>query len=191
MILNWFLFSWRVNLAAKLILKKYTKSLTFVEDINTTAISGSVLIKDNVDLLNTFPISGHETITLEFRTPGIGSDFIKILFSVVEVTDKVRAANERGEVYRVRFVSTTLPKDKSTKISKSFKGKISDMAKKIYGEYIGGSLSTQPTKNEHKFVIPRWSPFKALEYKHSERFQKKRVTKRTICFLKQWTVIGL
>ncbi len=85
----------------KVDLKKIYQSLTFVEDINTTAISGSVLIKDNVDLLNTFPISGHETITLEFRTPGIGSDFIKILFSVVEVTDKVRAANERGEVYRV------------------------------------------------------------------------------------------
>lgn len=148
----------------KVDLKKIYQNLTFVEDINTTAISGSVLIKDGMDLLNTFPISGHETITLEFRTPGIGSDFIKVLFSVVEVTDRVRSSNERGEVYRIRFVSSTLPKDKSSKISKSFKGKISDIAKNIYSEYIGGSLSAQASKNEHRFVIPRWSPFRTLEW---------------------------
>ena len=129
-----------------------------------SAISGSVLIKDGNDLLNTFPISGHETITLEFRTPGIGSDFIRLKFVVAEVADRVRAPNERGEVYRIRFVSHTVHPNKSTKISKSFKGKISDMAKTIYSDYIGGNLNALPTKNEHRFVIPRWSPFKALEW---------------------------
>ena len=148
----------------KVDLKTLYQNLTFVEDIDTTSISGSVLIKDGVDLLNTFPISGHESLTLEFRTPGIGSDFIKIKFTVVEVTDRVRSPNERGEVYRIRFVSSKVPISKSTKISKSFKGKISDIAKNIYSEYLGGELDAQATKNEHRFVIPRWSPFKALEW---------------------------
>ena len=148
----------------KVDLKNIYQNLSFVEDIDSSAISGSVLIKDGVDLLNTFPISGHESITLEFRTPGIDSDFIKLKFKVVEVTDRVRSPNERGEVYRLRFVSPSAVKNKSTKISKSFKGKISDIAKTIYNEYIGGSLDTQATKNEQKFVIPRWSPFKAIEW---------------------------
>ena len=130
----------------KVDLKNIYQNLTFVEDINTSAISGSVLIKDNNDLLNTFPISGHETITLEFRTPGIGSDFIRFKFSVAEVTDRVRAPNERGEVYRVRFVSSTVYPNKSTKISKSFKGKISDMVKTIYNDYIGGNIEVSPKK---------------------------------------------
>ncbi len=158
----------------KVDLKKIYQNITFVEDIDTSAISGSVLIKDNNDLLNTFPISGHEKLTLEFRTPGIGSDFIRMNFSVAEVTDRVRAPNERGEVYRVRFVSSTVPKNKSTKISKSFKGKISDIAKNIYKDYIGGDLDSFPTKNEHRFVIPRWSPFKALEWLSLRAIPEKR-----------------
>jgi len=148
----------------KVDLKPLYQNFTFVEDIDTTAISGSVLIKDGVDLLNTFPISGHESLHVEFRTPGIDSDPIKLKFYVAEVTDRVRSSNERGEVYRLRFVSPTVPISKSKRISKSVKGKISDIAKNIYSEYIGGDLEAQSTKNEQKFVIPRWTPLKTLEW---------------------------
>ena len=128
------------------------------------AMSGSVLIKDAVNLLSTFPISGYEKLHIQFRTPGIGSDYIRKVFDVVEVTDKVKAANDRAEVYRVKFVSPAATINKGTKISKSFTGKISEIAKEIYSDFIGGELETQDTANEQRYVIPRWSPFKTIEW---------------------------
>ena len=91
----------------KVDLKPLFQNISFVEDITKSAMSGSVIIKDAVNLLNTFPISGYEKIHIEFRTPGIGADYTKKVFDVVEVEDKVRGANDRSEIYRIRFVSTT------------------------------------------------------------------------------------
>ena len=148
----------------KVDLKPLYQTISFVEDMSKVALSGSVLIKDAVNLFDSFPISGYEKIHITFRTPGIESDFIKKSFDVTEITDRVKAANERAEVYRIKFVSPAVLANKSKKISKSFTGKISDIAKKIYSEYIGGELSAQETKNEQRYVVPRWSPFKAIEW---------------------------
>jgi hypothetical protein len=135
-----------------------------VEDIFTCAITGSVLIKDAVNLFSTFPINGYEKLTVVFKTPGINSKDIKKTFDVVEITDKVSAPNERSEVYRINFISSAAFNDKVKKISKSYKGKISDIAKKVYSEYIGGELNVSETLGEQKYVIPRWSPFKILTW---------------------------
>lgn len=145
-------------------LKPLYQNLTFVEDIYACAITGSIIIKDAVNLLNTFRVSGYEKLTVVFRTPGINQDYIKKVFDIVEISDLVKADNDRVQVYRLNFVSNAATKDKTTKISKSVKGKVSDIAKKIYSEFIGGDLTTEDTLQEQKYVIPRWSPFKTLEW---------------------------
>ena len=149
-------------------LKPLFVTFSFVEDIFSCAISGSVLIKDAVNLFSAFPINGYETIEVSFKTPGIDSEEITKTFDVVEITEKVRAPNERAEVYRINFVSQTATKDKLTTISKSYKGKISDIVEKIYSEYLAGPSNTlkkpQETLEEKKYVIPRWSPFRALTW---------------------------
>lgn len=158
----------------KVDLKPLYQNFTFVEDMFLCAISGSVIIKDAVNLFNTFPILGYEKLTVVFKTPGIGSKDIKKTFDVVEITDQVKSATERSQVYRINFISSAATKDKTIKISKSFKGKISDIAKKIYKDYIGGDLDAQDTLGENKYVIPRWSPFKALTWLSSRSIPAKR-----------------
>lgn len=145
-------------------LKNVFQHFSFVEDITTQAMMGTLFVKDNIDLLNTFPISGHETLHVKFRTPGINSDFIEVKFRVIEVSDRVKSPNERGEVYKIKFVSNTAIENQTKKISKSFKGKVSSIARKIYNEFIGGSLNAQETQGETKCVIPMWQPFRALEW---------------------------
>ena len=145
-------------------LKNVFQHFSFVEDITTQAMMGTLFVKDNLDLLNTFPISGHETLYVKFRTPGINSDFIEVKFRVIEVSDRVRSPNERGEVYKIKFVSNTAIENQTKKISKAYSGKVSSIARKIYEEYIGGSLNAQETQEETKFVIPLWQPFRALEW---------------------------
>lgn len=148
----------------KVDLKPLYQNLTFVEDIYACAITGSIIIKDAVNLFNTFRISGYEKLTVVFRTPGIDQDYITKVFDIVEISDLVKGFNDRAQVYRLNFVSNSATKDKTTKISKSVKGKVSDIAKKIYSEFIGGDLTTENTLEEQKYVIPRWSPFKTLEW---------------------------
>ncbi len=145
-------------------LRNIFQHFSFVEDISTQAMMGTIIVKDNLDLLNTFPISGHEALNVRFRTPGINSDFIDVKFRVIEVSDRVKAPNERGEVYKIKFVSSTAIENQTKRISKSFKGKISNIAKRIYSDYIGGSLDAQETQGEGKYVIPMWNPFRALEW---------------------------
>lgn len=145
-------------------LKNVYQHFSFVEDIHAQALMGSMFIKDNLDLLNTFPISGHETLFVKFRTPGINSEFLDLKFRVIEVSDRVKAPNERGEIYKIKFVSSTALENKTKKISKSYSGKISNIAKEIYNKYIGGTLKAQETQGDFKCVIPMWEPFQALEW---------------------------
>ena len=155
-------------------LRPMYENVSFSENIHATSIIGNVLIKDTVDLLNTFPITGHEKLKIVFRTPGIGSELVEMNFRVVEVTDRVRSSNERSEVYRLKILSDVGFVDKSLKLSKSVKGKISDIASSVYSESFGKELDTQETLNEQKYVIPRWSPFKFLEWLSSRAIPAKK-----------------
>lgn len=145
-------------------LKPLFVNMTFVEDLFMSSISGSLFIKDAVNLLNTFPITGHEIITIEFRTPGIDGDFKNFRFRVVGVSDRVRSDNERVDVYKIKFVSEKAVINMSQKISKSFTGKISDIASDVYKTYFNDDLDALETKNEYKFVFPTWNPYQCLEW---------------------------
>lgn len=147
-------------------IKKVWLNITFVEDIFQCAMSGSVLIKDAANILSNLSLNDYWTLTIQYRTPGIiNSKPVTKNFYIVELTDRVRGQNERAEVYRLNFVSTYALKNKTTSISKSFSGKISNMVKTICNDYLGSSnLEIQETKDEHKFVIPRWSPFRTIEW---------------------------
>ena len=139
-------------------------SVSFVEDMNVSAMSGQILLKDSVDLLNSFPISGHEKIYIEYRTPGIDADYVSKTFRVVEVSDRVRSKDDRNEVYKIKFVSEKAYVNPAIKISTSVKGKISDIASSIYKEFLGGELNAQTTSGEYKFILPYWAPFKTMEW---------------------------
>ena len=59
----------------KVDIKPLFQNISFVEDMSKCAMSGSVLIKDAVNLLPTFPISGYEKIHIQFRTPSSDRDW--------------------------------------------------------------------------------------------------------------------
>jgi hypothetical protein len=145
-------------------LKSIFVNMSFVEDISMSAISGSVFLKDAVNLLNSFPITGHEFIVMEYRTPGIDAEYTKVRFKVVGVSDRVRSDNERVDVYKVKFISEKAAINMSQKVSRSFKGKISDIAKDLYKNYFKDELDTLETKSDFKFIFPRWTPFQCLEW---------------------------
>ena len=181
----------------KLDLKPLFQNFTFVEDIFKCSLTGSVILKDAVNLRSTFPMEGYEILEIEFKTPGIGSEYIKKSFRVIEVTDNVKSEDQRKEVYRLTLISDSAFNDKTKNISKSYKGKISDIAKKIYSEYIkttkkdnplkplkydASDLNVQETLGEQKYVIPRWSPFRALLWLAKRAIPAKRSSETNYLF---------
>ena len=141
-------------------------SVNIYEDIFSPVLSGYLYIKDSINLIEHFPIVGQETIELKFRTPGIGSTILTVNFEVYSITDRIRAKNEKGEVYRLNLISKNYRVSELQRIKKSMVGKISDMAEGIFKEYFEPNVGyhIQKTNNEYKLIIPNLSPIETLRY---------------------------
>ena len=142
------------------------KHVSIYEDIYSPCLTGYAYISDSMALINHFPINGHESFIIKFRTPGIGSSVITLKFEVYSVTDRFKANNERTEMYRINFISKGYRFSEIQRISRSYEGKISNIVKNIIEDYFPEDTKylIQETKNENKFVIPNLKPMDAIKW---------------------------
>lgn len=136
------------------------------EDLFSPFISGNLILKESIDILNNLPLMGQEYLQLKIRTPTMeDKDAIQGLFYVYNITDRAFVA-ERNVVYKLNFISYFALTDSNTKLSKPFEGKISDIAKTILTNWVGeasiGQIET--TRNATKYVSNYWPPVKNLNY---------------------------
>ena len=138
------------------------------EDLFSPFISGSLILRESLDLLNNLPLMGQEYLQMKIRTPTLGEkDAIQGLFYVYNMTDRAFVV-ERNVVYKLNFISYSALIDSNTKLSKPFEGKISDIAKKIIanwnGDFAVKDANIETTRNATKYVSNYWSPAKNLNY---------------------------
>jgi len=136
------------------------------EDLFSPFISGNLILKESIDILNNLPLMGQEYLQLKIRTPTMeDKDAIQGLFYVYNITDRAFVA-ERNVVYKLNFISYFALTDSNTKLSKPFEGKVSDIAKTILTNWVGeasiGQIET--TRNATKYVSNYWPPVKNLNY---------------------------
>lgn len=136
------------------------------EDLFSPFISGNLILKESIDILNALPITGQEWLELQIKTPSFDDEEdIKGKFFVYKVTDREYVA-ERNVVYKLHFISEHALKDAATIISKGYKGKISEIAKEILTDWVGitniGEIET--TKNNNRYVSNFWTPSKNLNF---------------------------
>lgn len=136
------------------------------EDLFSPFISGNLIIKESLDILNELPITGQEWLDLHIRTPSLEEDVdIKGRFFVYKISDREYVA-ERNVVYKLHFISEHALKDASTIISKGFKGRISDIAKEVLKDWVGEDNigDIEQTKNNTRYVSNFWTPTKNLNF---------------------------
>jgi hypothetical protein len=136
------------------------------EDLFSPFISGNIIVKESLDILNELPITGQEWLDLSIRTPSLEDSVdIKGRFFVYKISDRDYVA-ERNVVYKLHFISEHALKDASTIISKGYKGKVSDIAKQILTDWVTekniGDVET--TKNSNRYVSNFWTPTKNLNF---------------------------
>jgi len=140
------------------------------EDMFSPFITGVIGIRDSQDLTNLFPFVGEEYINLSIHTPTFeGKDkVIKDQFYIYKVTNRIQT-NNRSTVYELHFFSREALVDVNKKISKSYQGKISDIANTLLTDKYAGLETVKPvfieeTINSAKFISNYWSPVTSLNY---------------------------
>ena len=145
--------------------------LTIFESIESPYISGYVVVNDGQNMLRHGSIIGQEKILIEYKTPGVDDKFVKHDLMVYKVGDRMYTGddeNARYQTYRLNFVSKAFLDNTQKKIHKSYTGKISNFISEIWKEHFSNTptpeIQVEKTKNEHKFIIPYWDPFRTIDW---------------------------
>lgn len=141
-------------------------SVQIFEDLFSPFISGNIIVKESLDILNALPITGQEWLDLHVRTPTFEEkEDIKGRFFVYKISDRDYVA-ERNIIYKLHFISEYALKDAATIISKGYKGKVSDIAKQILNDWVTDKNigEIEETKNNNRYVSNFWTPSKNLNF---------------------------
>lgn len=140
------------------------------EDMFSPYVTAKLYINDSLNLPETLPIRGQETLELEFVTDFDNIQPVKKVFKVYKIDGQIIDDNGRGQQYVLHLMSEGGYFNYTERCGYSLKGKVSDMAlevfKKHFPEYIWkDTLEVQPSVDNFSFVIPKpFTPFKALAW---------------------------
>jgi hypothetical protein len=142
--------------------------LQIFEDLFSPFITGSLIVKDSLDLLNLFPFSGEEFLQLKVSTPTFKDAKIDGNFYIFKMADR-EIIGDRSVVYELHFITQEAVIDLNKRISKSYSGKCSEIAKtlmedKEFGLQLKRKIYIEETKNSTKFISNYWNPVKCLNY---------------------------
>ena len=143
-------------------------TLQLYEDLFAPFLTGSLIIKESLDLVNLFPFIGEEFFDLEISTPSLPRGNVKARFYIYKMTNR-ELLGDRAVVYQLHFISQEAIVDLNKKISRVFSGKISDMVSTFVTGTTDGfetkkQLFVEPTVNNLKYISNYWSPVENLIY---------------------------
>lgn len=141
-------------------------SIQIFEDLFSPFITGSIVVKDSLDLLNLFPFVGEETLELKINTPTLKKGNINQRFYIYKMTDR-DYVGDKVVVYQLHFTALDSIVDMNKAVSKTFAGKVSDIAKtlltdKALGLQVTNKYIIEETSNSTKYISNFWSPVKNL-----------------------------
>lgn len=140
------------------------------EDLFSPFLSGNIIVKDSLDLINLIPLTGEEFVKIKIYTPSF-EGFGKVIdndFYIYKLSD-IEYDGDKSKIYRLHFISPEAIVDVNKRISKCFVGKISDIAKEILSNQTFGFettkfLNIEESTNSTKYVSNYWSPVVNINY---------------------------
>ena len=140
--------------------------ISIFQSLDTPYMSGTILLNDGDDVSSGLPFLGQERLMFSVSTPGrMKIDFNNHHAIIYNVKKRVQSS-DRAQTVLIEFTTHDNYKNSFTKISKSFKGIISNMVYDILtsSNYLGSKkrINIDPTLHRRKFVIPNLSPYSAI-----------------------------
>lgn len=145
-------------------------AIQIFEDIFSPFITGSLIVKDSLDFVNAIPIIGQETLVMDISTPSLKDKFGRIQqqFCIYRIKNR-EVLGDKSITYELDFMSKEAIVDWNVKISKSYVGKVSDIAREILTDERvkfnnTKNLIIEETNNKTKYISNYWSPIKNINY---------------------------
>jgi len=141
------------------------------EDLFSNVMTGYIVMDDAGGLIEN--ITGYETITLGFSTPGTETT-IEGTFYITSITDRVM--EESGQAYVIHIMSSEGFLDNTIGLSKKFQGKPSDIIQEVFLRYLGIKknlivIGGDKDQNSVSVVSPYWSPLKLINWLAQRSYQ--------------------
>ena len=185
-------------------LNEFLVELNIYEDLFSQNLYGDILLSDSRNLIDFLPIIGEEFLNVEFFTPSFEDQkqIIKKTFRVFKLSNRQIVRDNNTQLYTLHFASVELFYDVLLPLFKSFEGKISNVVKDIYFDYLESNRNFEltedkkitlegdgtplvimdDTENSVKFVSPGWSPFKCINWLASKSIPKNGNAKNFLFF---------
>jgi len=143
-------------------------TIQIFEDLFSPFISGSLIVRESLDLINLFPFAGEERLELEISTPSLQKGNIKSNFYIYKLTDR-ELLGDKSVVYQLHFISEEAVIDMNKKVSRVFGDKPDVIVDYLCKDSINGmqtkkNLNIESSSKVIKFISNFWSPTKAIQY---------------------------
>ena len=143
-------------------------NVQFYEDLFAPFITGSLILKDSLDLVNLFPFIGEEYLELEISTPTLDKNNIKGKYYIYKMTNR-EMTGDKSVVYQLHFISVEAIVDLNKKTSRVFADKISKLIEpfikdKTFGLESDKKVYVEDTLNNVKYISNYWTPVQNIMY---------------------------
>jgi hypothetical protein len=143
-------------------------NVQFYEDLFSPFITGSLILKDSLDLVNLFPFIGEEYLELEISTPTLQKNNIKGRYYIYKMTNR-EMVGDKSVVYQLHFISVEGLVDLNKKTSRVFGDKISKLVEpfikdKTFGLESEKKVFVEETLNNTKYISNYWTPVQNILY---------------------------
>ena len=153
--------------AKKIDITSLVAEINIYEDIEEKNLTGQVVISDSTGLPNNFPLTGNELIQFKLGTPGSERwfDFEKHPMVIYKIGQR-QAHNPRSQFYILYFCSMEQITNQTVKVQRSFTGAVDKMISSVCQGELGTKkdIYIESTRGSRKMVIPRWKPYRTLDY---------------------------
>lgn len=153
--------------AKKIDITNLVAEINIYEDIDEKNLSGQLVISDSTGLPNNMPLTGNELLQFKLGTPGSERffDFEKNPMVIYKIGQR-QVHNPRSQFYILYFCSMEQITNQTVKVQRSFEGSVDNMVGKVLqGELgTGKDLYIEKTRGNRKFVIPRWRPYRTIDF---------------------------
>jgi hypothetical protein len=136
--------------------------MNIFEDIFNNGTTGNLIIEDSINLQETLPIIGSNTLKVKFRT--IGGK----LFNKEFIVHKLENTEQKGKTkhYLLKFISPILLQY-NKRLSRYYEGYTSDIVHDVLTKHLdidASNITIEKTKSFKEFVVPNWLPLKFVNY---------------------------
>jgi len=159
-------------------LKNLVTEMSFFEDIYTFAVSGYVILRDAVGLIEKLRLSGNEFLQLTYGKAKSQNKSAKNSrkYRVYKIGNRRPVGNFSSEFFTLYFCSETLMLSEQIKISKSYSGKkiavsnlagdgiINDILVNQLKVNEDGIVKIEETYGTYDFIVPRLKPLEAISW---------------------------